>query len=191
MYINIGKRIDKVDNYILFVIKKYGHNRYLDIIMPMATFMGTLGILWIVIAADLVLDKQYRAIGITIILTLIISTIVGEGIIKHLVRRARPCNKQDRVNLLIPKPISYSFPSGHTLSSFAVAEMLSMYFTEYKFIFIAIAFLIAISRLYLYVHYPTDVVAGIIIGIICSKLIFTILTQGFMERLAVFYQNLF
>ena len=62
-----------------------------------------------------------------------------------------------------------------TISSFAVAEVLSMYFSQYKLIFMGIAFLIAFSRIYLYVHYPTDVIAGIIIGILCSKLIFIVL----------------
>lgn len=64
---------------------------------------------------------------------------------------------------------------GHTVSSFAVAEVLSMYFTQYKLTFIAIAFLIALSRVYLYVHYPSDIIAGIIVGILCSRVIFIVL----------------
>ncbi|MBU3190774.1 phosphatase PAP2 family protein [Clostridium bowmanii] len=175
MYHNIGKTINKFDNYILFIIKKYGHNKYLDIIMPIATFAGNLGFIWIIIAIALILNKPYRVIGNSVILTLIISTIVGEGIVKHIIRRVRPCNTQDNISPQSLKPISYSFPSGHTLSSFAVAEMLSMYFAQYKFVFMSIAFLIALSRLYLYVHYPTDVIAGFIIGVLCSKVIFIIL----------------
>lgn len=190
MYIKIGKRINKFDDYILFVIKKYAHNRYLDIIMPIITFTGNLGVIWIVIAIALILDKPYREIGNIIILTLIISTIVGEGIVKHIVRRVRPCNKQENDSMLSLKPISYSFPSGHTLSSFAVAEMLSIYFTQYKLIFMLIALLIAISRLYLYVHYPTDVLAGIIIGVLCSKIIFIVLQEGYIQRFVVFYKRI-
>ncbi|MBU3155930.1 phosphatase PAP2 family protein [Clostridium estertheticum] len=147
--------------------------------MPIVTFMGNMGIIWFIISIALILDKPYRIIGNSVILTLIISTIVGEGIMKHVVRRVRPCNKQEYVSKLYLKPTSYSFPSGHTLSSFAAAEMLSMYFTQYKLIFMTIAFLIALSRLYLYVHYPTDVIAGVIVGVICSKIIFIILQQGY------------
>lgn len=180
MYLNIGKRIDKFDDYILFIIEKYVHNRYLDIIMPVITFMGNLGIIWVIIAIALIVDK-YRVIGNSIILTLIIGTIVGEGIVKHIVRRVRPCNKQDNISMLL-KPISYSFPSGHTLSSFAAAEMLSLYFTQYRLVFMSMAFLIAVSRLYLYVHYPTDVIAGFIIGVLCSKIIFIILQQGYIQK---------
>lgn len=177
MYFKIGEKIEKFDNYILSVIKKYGQNRWLDIIMPIVTFTGNLGIIWIIISIALIFDKPYRVIGNSIILTLFISTIVGEGIVKHIVRRVRPCNKQDYVSLLSLKPMSYSFPSGHTLSSFAAAEMLSLYFTKYRLIFMFIAFLIALSRLYLYVHYPTDVIAGVIMGVLCSKIIFVIFQE--------------
>ena len=189
MYINIEKNIAKFDNYILNIIKRYVHNKYLDIIMPITTVMGNLGVIWILIAIILILDKPYRVVGNSIILTLIISTIVGEGIIKHIVRRVRPCNKLENINAISLKPKSYSFPSGHTLSSFAAAEMLSMYFTEYKLLFMLIAFLIALSRLYLYVHYPTDVISGIIIGVICSKIIFTILQNGYITNLNIFVQK--
>jgi undecaprenyl-diphosphatase len=190
MYFNICRRINIFDNYILFVIKKYVQNKYLDKLMPIVTNMGNLGIVWIMMSIVLILNKPYRIIGDVVILTLIISTIVGEGIVKHIVKRVRPCNQQNSANLLISKPMSYSFPSGHTLSSFAVAEVLSMYFIEYKLIFIAIAFLIALSRLYLYVHYPTDIIAGAVLGVFCSKLIFIILQGGYIEKVVVFYQSL-
>ncbi|HEY8803561.1 MAG TPA: phosphatase PAP2 family protein, partial [Clostridium sp.] len=164
----------------------YVHNRYLDIIMPAVTVTGNLGIIWFLIAIALVLDKPYRVIGESVILTLIVGTIVGEGIVKHIVKRVRPCNKQDNVNMLSLNPISYSFPSGHTLSSFAAAEMLSMYFTQYRLVFMSIAILIAVSRLYLYVHYPTDVIAGFIMGVLCSKIIFIILQEGYIQKFIAF-----
>ena len=174
MYLTLSKKINRFDNYILFVINKHLKNKYLDIIMPFTTRMGNLGFIWIMMALVLILDKPYRAIGTSVILTLILGTVLGEGIVKDIVRRVRPC-KFKNYNLLIATPITYSFPSGHALSSFAVAEVLSVSFSQYKFIFMGIAFLIAFSRLYLDVHYPTDVIAGIVIGILCSKLIFVIL----------------
>lgn len=187
---NMISLIQKFDSSILCAIKKYVQNKYLDILMPMITNMGNLGVIWIMMAVVLLLDKPHRLVGDVVILTLIISTIIGEGIVKNIVRRVRPCNQQSNVSLLISRPISYSFPSGHTLSSFAVAEVLSMYFTQYKLIFMAIAFLIALSRLYLYVHYPTDIIAGIIFGTLCSKLIFIILQGGYIQKIAVFYQSM-
>lgn len=186
---NILKRINIFDNYILLGIKKHIQNKYLDRLMPLITYMGNLGIIWIAIALILILNKPYRPIGNIVIITLIIGTIVGEGIVKHIVKRIRPCNIHNDLNLLITKPISYSFPSGHTLSSFAAAEILSKYFGQYKLIFIALALLIAISRLYLYVHYPTDVIAGMILGILCSKLVFIFLQGSYMERITVLYKR--
>lgn len=189
MYLRICRKINIFDNYILFAINKYLKNKYLDRLMPIMTGMGDLGVIWIILSISLMLNKNYRLIGDILILTLIISTIIGEGIVKHIVRRIRPCNKQNSIELLIKKPLSYSFPSGHTLSSFAAAETMSRYFEKYKLIFILIAFLIALSRLYLYVHYPTDIIAGIMIGILCSKLIFTILQEGYLEKVTRFYYN--
>jgi undecaprenyl-diphosphatase len=190
MYLNILRRINIFDNYILLVIKKYVQNKYLDKLMPVVTGIGNLGFIWIMIAFTLLLDKPYKVIGDIVLITLVISTIIGEGIVKHLVRRIRPCNDGSAIKLLIAKPISYSFPSGHTLSSFAVAEVLSTYFTEYSLIFISIAFLIALSRLYLYVHYPTDVIAGIIFGLLCSKLVFIILQEGYFQKFIVVYKSM-
>lgn len=183
MYLNMLKRINKFDNYILCSIDKYVQNKYLDILMPIITSMGNLGAIWIIIAAIISLNNTQRLIGYMIIFTLIISTIVGEGIIKNLVRRVRPCNQYKNISLLISRPLSYSFPSGHTLSSFATAGVLSVYYPQYRFIFIGIAFLIALSRIYLHVHYPTDIIAGIILGTLCSKLILTILQAGYIQKI--------
>jgi Membrane-associated phospholipid phosphatase len=186
---NVLRKINTFDNFGLYIIRKYLKNKYLDRLMIVVTSMGNLGIIWIIIAGILIADKPYRLIGNIVILTLVVSTLIGEGIVKHIVRRVRPCNDNDR-KLLIAKPLSYSFPSGHTLSSFAVAEVLSVYFGEYKLIFVAIAFLIALSRLYLYVHYPTDVIAGILIGIVCSKLTFIIIQSGFIDKIAILYKSI-
>lgn len=179
------RRIHTFDNYILFTISRRIRNRYLDKVMPIITSLGNLGIVWIMIAGVLMINEQHRLIGGVVILTLIISTLIGEGIIKHIVRRARPCSYKESMHLLIDKPLSYSFPSGHTLSSFAVAEVLSAYFEQFRIIFLAIAFLIALSRIYLYVHYPTDVIAGIIIGIVCSKIVFIILQGGYLQEISL------
>lgn len=188
--INMMELIQNLDNYILLIIKKYVKNRYLDRLMPVITRLGNLGAVWFMIATILLLHKPYRIIGGLVLITLAVSTIIGEGIVKHLVRRIRPFYDKNEINLLIAKPISYSFPSGHTLSSFAVAEILSTYFTKYKFIFMCIAFLIAISRIYLFVHYPTDIIAGVVIGLICSNLVLNIFQKGYFEKFLVIYKNI-
>ncbi|WP_341350112.1 phosphatase PAP2 family protein [Clostridium drakei] len=177
--------IQDLDNYILLSIKNKMHGYVIDKAMVIITYLGNGGIIWIAISILLMSNEEYRNIGFMTSGTLILSTIIGEGIVKHLVRRIRPCNHLNENKLLISEPKSYSFPSGHTLSSFAVAGVLSVYFAEYSFIFIGIAFLIALSRVYLYVHYPTDVIAGIVLGLLCSKLVFMILQQGCFQKIIV------
>ncbi|MFL0198015.1 hypothetical protein ACJDU8_20970 [Clostridium sp. WILCCON 0269] len=76
MYLNILRRINIFDNYVLFAIKKYMQNKYLDRLMPIVTGMGNLGVIWIMMAVVLILDKPYRLVGNIVILTLIISTII-------------------------------------------------------------------------------------------------------------------
>lgn len=186
MNLNLLKRVNKFDNYILCSIKKYLQNKYLNILMRIITSMGNLGLIWIVIAVMILLNNKHKLSGYMVILTLIISTIIGEGIIKNIVKRVRPCNRCNNIKLLISRPISYSFPSGHALSSFAVAGVLSMYHAKYRFIFMGLAFLIALSRIYLYVHYPTDIIAGIILGTLCSKFILIISQIGYIQQIKFF-----
>ncbi len=145
------------------------HSYVMDKAMVTITSLGNGGVVWIAIAVLLMINKKYRKIGFIVLGALTISAVLGEGIFKHLIQRIRPCADIPAINMLIAKPLSYSFPSGHSASSFAAAAVLANYFKKYKFIFFGLAFLIAFSRLYLYVHYPTDVLAGIILGLICSK----------------------
>lgn len=183
IYSNIIKNINRFDMYILFIIKKYIRNKYLDILMPVITCLGNFGAIWILLGIGLLLVKPYKIVGIIILITLSIGGIIGDAMIKPLVKRIRPCEKINNIKLLIKKPISYSFPSGHTLSAFAVASVLSIYFSEYTIIFMSGAFLIASSRIYLFVHYPSDVIAGVIFGVLCSKLACVIACYSFMKIL--------
>jgi len=162
--------IQNLDNSILVYIKNNMHGYIMDKAMLIITSLGNVGIIWAVISILLMSNKKYRNIGFMALGALILSTILGEGILKHVVKRIRPSADIPAVNLLISKPLSYSFPSGHTTSSFAVAGVLAKYFKPYSVEFFSLATLIAFSRLYLYVHYPTDVLAGIVLGLICSKM---------------------
>ena len=113
----------KVDNTILRWINVKFRNKTFDKIMPIITSAGNLGIIWIVISVLLMTKKDYRVLGQTILIALVITTIIGEGIIKNIVKRKRPFYGDDDKELLISRPITYSFPSGHTASSFAVAAV--------------------------------------------------------------------
>ena len=158
----------KVDNTILRWINVKFRNKTFDKIMPIITSAGNLGIIWIVISVLLITKKDYRVLGQTILIALVITTIIGEGIIKNIVKRKRPFYGDDDKELLISRPITYSFPSGHTASSFAVATVFIKTDNAASLEIMLLACLIAFSRIYLGVHYPSDVIGGGIIGTLCG-----------------------
>lgn len=154
----------------------------LDGMMKVITTLGDSGIIWIVFGLALVCFKKYRKVGIMVLAALLFSLIFTDLIIKPLVHRPRPFDLPQWFGQfvypeIISRPGSLSFPSGHTSSSFAAASVL--WFTRRKWqmslLATVLAILIAFSRVYLYVHYPTDVLAGILAGI----------TYGYMAYLLV------
>ncbi|AGF55688.1 undecaprenyl-diphosphatase [Clostridium saccharoperbutylacetonicum] len=167
--------LQNIDNSILEFIKNNMHSSIMDKIMIICTYLGNGGAIWIAIAALLTISKKYRKVGFLTLGALALSAILGEGILKHLIQRTRPCIDIPAIDMLIAKPLSYSFPSGHAASAFAAVTVLSKYFKKYRIVLLGLALSIAFSRLYLYVHYPSDVIAGIILGLMCGKASMTLL----------------
>lgn len=164
--------IMNIDKSIIEFVRDYLHNPFLDKIMPFITSLGNIGLIWIIISIILLMSKKYRKAGILVICSLIINAVLGELVLKNIIRRPRPFMEISNINLLIPKPITYSFPSGHTASSFAAIGALFKTIDN-KMILIPVVILgllIAFSRLYLMVHYPSDILGGIILGLISAKL---------------------
>lgn len=158
-----------VDFNLLIQIYNVTHNNLFDKIMPGISTLGNLGLVWVLISIVFLINKKYRKVGILCITALILTSIVGEGILKNLIQRPRPFNEVPAMQLLITKPLSYSFPSGHTASSFAAAYIISKGIRKLTIPFFILAALIAFSRMYLFVHYPSDILAGILLGLICAK----------------------
>lgn len=122
--------------------------------------------IWIVLAVILLLIPKTRKTGIIILAALCIDLVVCNGILKNLFARIRPCDVNTQIQLLIARPDDFSFPSGHTAASFAAVA--ALYFSGERKLWkpaLVLACLIAFSRLYLYVHYPTDILGGILVGI--------------------------
>lgn len=164
--------IRKVDEKILNIINSHCRSCFLDKTMPIVTYLGNLGMVWVFVSILLLNSKLYKKEGIMVLFALGLSTLLSEGIIKHFVyQRPRPCAEISQNDLLIRKPFSNSFPSGHTASSFAVAGIFEIMIRQYGIYVIIVALLIAFSRLYLYMHYPSDIFAGILLGLLCSILI--------------------
>lgn len=163
--------IQNIDIYLLDLIHKSIANDFLDKIMICITSIGNLGLIWIAISVLLLISKKYRRVGILCIASLILSSLIGEVVLKNLVQRGRPFTAIEGINLLVKAPKSFSFPSGHTASSFAVATVIGRKIKNFKLPIYILAFAIAFSRLYLYVHYPSDVLVGILIGIVSANII--------------------
>jgi len=141
------------------------HRPVLDAVMVYITRLGDHGTIWILTAFVFLCTKKYRKGGMVICLALIFSFILGNLIIKNLVARPRPCWVNDTVQLLISVPGDYSFPSAHTMSSFAAATAIFFMNKSWGITALLLAGAIAFSRMYLYVHYPTDILAGAVLGV--------------------------
>jgi undecaprenyl-diphosphatase len=144
----------------------------LDYLMPKITALGEKGIIWILTACVLMCTKQYRRYGITLIIGLTAGVLFGNVFLKNLIERSRPSWIDHTITLLIANPTDYSFPSGHTLSSAIAATILTMSHKKYGYIAIPLACLIAFSRLYLFVHFPSDILAAALIGSLIGALVF-------------------
>lgn len=140
---------------------------WLTMTMKTATFLGNGGIIWLTACVCLLIRSETRRASLTALLSLLLSILINNAMLKHLVGRARPFDRIQNLKLLIRRPHDFSFPSGHTSSSFAVATVfLSMLPLWFGLSAMLLAALIAFSRLYLGAHYPSDVVCGAVLGIL-------------------------
>lgn len=150
---------------ILEFVQTYLRCDFLDMVMPFITKLGNGGVLWVICSLILVIVPRTRKTGIAMAVSLVLEVFCCNGLLKPFVARRRPCDVNTAVRLLIPHPEGFSFPSGHTGSSFAAAA--ALFFGEKRMGIAAlmVAALIGFTRIYLYVHYPTDVLAGALLGI--------------------------
>lgn len=146
------------------------HNTVLDWLVPKITMLGNAGWFWIAVTLLLLVLPLNRKMGVQAAISLILTVIICNIILKPSIMRCRPCWLEPEVQLLVKVPHDYSFPSGHSNASFAVATAI---FTRNKKLGIPaliLAAAIAISRLYVFVHWPTDVLVGTLTGI-CGGII--------------------
>ena len=141
------------------------HTPLLDRFMVAITKLGDAGIVWIILTVILLLIPKTRKSGVYMAVALIADLIICNVILKPIVARIRPYSINQTVHLLVTPLKDYSFPSGHTAASFASVS--ALYFAGRKRMAagtLIVSVLIAFSRMYLYVHYPTDVLGGMIVG---------------------------
>lgn len=163
--------VTEFDFKILNFIHEQFSCGFLDFIMPKITYLGSGGFVWIIIAVIMLFFQKSRKTGIVLGAGLLSGFIIGNVFLKNVVARERPCWINQALEILIAVPNDYSFPSGHTLSSFIAATIIMKYNGKMGIAAYALAFAISFSRLYLYVHFPTDVLAGAILGILIGLIV--------------------
>lgn len=161
-----SKDMTQIDLTILDWIQGQLRCGLLDEVMPWLTMLGEA---WAVIlaAAVLLAIPKTRRLGLAVAIALVLDGVLCNGILKPLVARPRPYTLRT-VELLIAAPKDFSFPSGHTAATFAVALALLRKKPRAGLPVVVLAAGVAFSRLYLYVHYPSDVLCGMLLGSLCG-----------------------
>lgn len=155
---------------ILDFIAEHLRCGFLDFLMPKITLLGDAGIFWILLALVLLIPKKTRKTGFMMAAALVLGLIVCNITIKPLVARIRPYDVKGIAPYLASVQKDYSFPSGHTAASFEGATVILCNYRKWGIAACVLAALIAFSRMYLYVHYPTDILAGLVLGVVCGLL---------------------
>lgn len=174
------------DFSILHWIADHLQTPFLDPVMIFFTFLGEVGIVWILLGVLLLYRPRFRRAGAAILIALLLSLLLCNILLKNAVHRPRPFQLEE-VTLLISPPGEFSFPSGHASSSFAAATALFCLHKKGGAATLCLAALIAFSRLYLFVHFPSDVLCGSVVGIVCGLLSSYVFSR-FLLRFR-FFQN--
>lgn len=165
------------DFAILDWIQLHLRNAFLDVVMPLITMLGDHGIFFIAVGLLCVCFRRSRRCGFFLLAALLMGLLICNITLKPLVARIRPYELNPGVDLLIEAPTDFSYPSGHTNASFVFATVIFCVNKKCGIPAFLLAFLIAFSRLYLYVHYPTDVLGGILFGMFAGWITVKLLSR--------------
>ncbi|MDD2935919.1 MAG: phosphatase PAP2 family protein [Candidatus Methanomethylophilaceae archaeon] len=149
----------------------------MDPLMEFVSYSGDHGAIWLIIAVALMIYKPTREAGVVMAAAVLMGHVLNDWMIKPLVERPRPFIEDLSLLLIIVPPDGYSFASGHTVKAFAAASALFIYDRRWGAVLMAYAALTGFSRTYLMVHYPSDVVAGAFIGIMCAVTAYAVMEQ--------------
>lgn len=163
------EKLRQADRDILLWIQNHIRNRYATVFWKIMTALGNLGVFWLAICVILWFKPQYKRTAEAALVSLAATGVIISLVLKPIFHRLRPYDSHEVLVPLIPHPKDLSFPSGHTGASFSCAVVFLLRLpAPAGLLFVILAGLIAFSRLYLGVHYLTDVVAGAGVGILCA-----------------------
>ena len=173
--------LQQLDLSILLFIQEHLRVAWMNGFWDFITHFGDGGIFWIVLTIVLMIPKNTRKVGIVAGCSLILNFLITNVTLKPLVDRVRPYNYSDLIIPLGRIPSEASFPSGHTSASFSCALIyVRMLPKKYGIPLVVLATLIALSRLYLCVHFPTDVLGGFLVAMVSSTVVYT--CYQYLER---------
>lgn len=157
-----------MDFSILYAIQSIRSPALDAIMLTLTKLMGSIGQVWLVVAVALLLFKKTRKAGICVFLSYLLVYLVGHLCLKDLIARPRPCHLDETIALLVPRPSSFSCPSTHTAWAFAGATSIFLYHKRAGIIALVIAAIMGFSRMYMFVHFPTDVLLGALLGVVLA-----------------------
>ena len=161
----------QIDYQLLLEVQKFLGNRFLDAFFSSFTALGNHGLIWILLIIVLLAHKSTRKLGVLAGIALLLEFGLNDYVLKPLIARPRPYSTFEIVPI-IELPSGFSFPSGHSASSLAVATMIMLGKHPARHVVMVFALMMAFSRIYLMVHYPSDVLAGIVVGISCAFVVY-------------------
>ena len=170
--------IQNFDASVLLLIQDNLRFPFLNFLMIFITKLGDAGIIWIATGVFFLVQKRTRRGGFVVLMCLLAAYLINDWGLKLLVARPRPYATIDGLSILVEPLSSYSFPSGHANSSFAAALALTLVFGKKGLIAYIPAVLIAFSRCYVGVHYPSDVFGGALVGTLVSLAVYLIMTKA-------------
>jgi len=176
--------IQNIDARILLYIQDFIRTPVLTGLLVFFSLIGNNGLVWIALGLVLLIPKKTRLGGFHMLLCLLAAYIVNDLIIKMLVARIRPYDVIDGLTILVKPLSSYSFPSGHANSSFAAALALTLAFGKRGALAYIPAVLIAFSRCYVGVHYPSDVLVGMLMGTLVALITYRLIQRTSNARTA-------
>lgn len=157
--------MNQAELVVLDWIAEHMRNGFMDFVLPKITLLGDGGVFWIALALGLLLFKRTRKTGLMMATAMVLGLVFCNLLLKPMVARVRPYDVKGILPYLASVQHDFSFPSGHSAVSFEGATVLFVRHRKWGIAALVLAALIAFSRLYVYVHYPTDVLVGTVLGI--------------------------